>query len=759
MTSESDSLTEEPESILGRQDFAEIFPWLESTNLEGMGDAISDIAKAWMKDFRTTELRGLSPYMNFVVFPETSGWQRVLQRLGLTEKAVPETSVRDLFDVKGYGRVRVQKLIADAVMHAFDEFEAFEASGTVEENEESPDNGFDAADEQADEGTEGSLDRAAANMKDAVEKASEGVKVVLEKVFDGSDGGVVGNVFDRVANAVDAYGDLGDRESVVWDDSSEPDSTALLDWLALSGESARLIPEDADYMPALVRDQISMLHDRIDGILIGAEREIQAIGDQDERFISILNNRLVGGASLDEVGQQYGITRERIRQLEAKLRAELSDAGPYCEQVRAALVHRYAPLAKIERIKEELPRLFEIPSGMSATLFDLVQKTGTVDAAVPTAGWEIDNGWFVATDFGALFDAVFDRAVDNYGVATLTDVTDKLGTSEDNATAWICERTPYRIFEGKVFTRVSSVSDRAVALLSHRGTPMHIDEIAEIMADRNARAIDGQLSQDPRTKRSAAGTWALSEWGLEEWTNIADYIGRRIDQATEQEQDGVPLADLIDGAVAFGVAESSVRTYAASSDFTVEDGIVRRRRDEEYKPVEATPEESKGLYWKDDHWALLLTITHDHVRGSGVQIPSGIAGMYELGFGDEKILPSRLGDQRISVGRTTTNMSTISRFVKDMGLAEGDRAWVHFGKSFDITRAPAINADADGLASLVNTFGLDEHFAGNEKLDAEEVLSAINGMLGLPADAARRKTVSRLRHRREDALAERIREL
>ena len=118
------------------------------------------------------------------------------------------------------------------------------------------------------------------------------------------------------------------------------------------------------------------------------------------------------------------------------------------------------------------------------------------------------------------------------------------------------------------------------------------------------------------------------------------------------------------------------------------------------------------------------------------------------------------------MGRTNASMSTISRFVNDMQLTEGERVWVHFGDTFDITRAPAENPDAEGLAALVNAFGLDEEFTaelsteGNAaELDVDAVLAAINRQLGLPADAPRRKTVSRLRHRRDDELADTIQAL
>lgn len=699
------------------QDLTTIFPWLADRDFSGIGEDVLGIAQAWIKDHQTSGLTGLSPYMNFLAFPESPEWQRVLAKLGLTEPEVKDTSlrnrlireltVRDLQDLKGYGRVRVQKLVADAVTHAFDEFEAGDVT----------------AGHTANHTADGTAD----------------------------------NSFDNTS-------DFG----ISWDDTTAPETSVLLDWLAITGASNRILDqaEDKAYVPEAVREQVASLNDRITDILTGAEREIQHITDQDERFPVILNRRFLDGATLAELGQQFGVSRERVRQLENALLAALADAGPNCEILRTGLFHRYAPLALISQLRNDMPGLFTVPNGMSAPLLNLVSLTGTAGAAVPQAQWSIDGEWFIAHGFEDKFTTAVEQLTDDFGIAPLSELAATLGIPEEIVREWIAQRTMYKIFEGHLFTKVTSVSDRAVALLAHRGKPMHIDAIAAVITDRNSRGIDGRLALDPRTKRCAPGTWALAQWELEEWTTIADYISRRIDDAVAQGQDGVLLDDVIAGATAFGVSENSVRTFAAGGEFVVEDGYVRKRSDEEMEPIDATPEESRNLYLRDGQWCLLLTINRDHMRGSGSAIPAGIAGMYGLGYGEEKLLPSRLGDQRIAVGRTNTSMSTISRFVNDMQLAEGERVWVHFGDTFDITRAPAENPDAEGLAALVNAFGLDEEFAaehaaeGNAaELDVDAVLAAINRQLGLPADAPRRKTVSRLRHRRDDELADTIQAL
>lgn len=726
------------------RDLTTIFPWLTDRDFSGIGEDVLGIAQAWIKDHRTSRLTGLSPYMNFVVFPESPEWQRVLTKLGLAEPQVKDTSlrdrlireltVRDLQDLKGYGRVRVQKLVADAVTHAFDEFEAGEVKDI-------------------------------GDVVSSLINSAQSEENTAEKPGDDSVDYTAGYSTDYSAdNPFDNTDDFG----ISWDDTTAPETSLLLDWLAITGASKRILAatEDKAYVPEAVREQAASLNDQVADILTGAEREIQRIADQDERFPVILNRRLLDGATLEELGQQFGVTRERVRQLESALLTSMADAGPNCEILRTGIFHRYAPLARISRLRHDMPGLFTVPDGMSAPLLNLVNLTGTAGAAVPQAQWSVEGEWFVANGFEDKFATAVEQLTDDFGIAPLAELVVALDISEALVREWIAQRTVYKIFEDHLFTKVTSVSDRAVALLAHRGKPMHIDDIAAVITDRNSRGIDGRLALDPRAKRCAPGTWALAQWELEEWTTIADYISRRIDDAVAQGQDGVLLDDVIAGATAFGVSENSVRTYAAGGEFVVEDGYVRKRSDEEMEPIDATPEESRDLYLRDGQWCLLLTINRDHMRGSGSAIPAGIAGMYGLGYGDEKLLPSRLGDQRIAVGRTNTSMSTISRFVNDMQLAEGERVWVHFGDTFDITRAPAENPDAEGLAALVNAFGLDEEFAaelsaeGNAaELAVDAVLAAINRQLGLPADAPRRKTVSRLRHRRDDELADTIQAL
>lgn len=108
------------------------------------------------------------------------------------------------------------------------------------------------------------------------------------------------------------------------------------------------------------------------------------------------------------------------------------------------------------------------------------------------------------------------------------------------------------------------------------------------------------------------------------------------------------------------------------------------------------------------------------------------------------------------MGNTTTT-GTISRFMADLECVEGDRVWLVFGDEFDVVPATDRKDGLTGAAELLNATGLDDLCAADAEV--EEVLAVVNEAIDLPADAARRKTVSRLRHRRDEDLAELVREL
>ena len=595
-----------------QHNFAAVFPWLTDSSVVGNQRDVISIAKAWINRFDSSELLLISPFLTEAALPETANWQRVTGRL--VAAGMPgtlEVSVKDIQQLPGYGRIRVLNLVVDAVTYAVDEFESAQ-SEDIERKVNDSDISMVAAESTHEFSAHeffGDFDSPASDFYEEADSDSDADR----PVFEGT--AAIG-------------GTTSSPSAPNLHDVQNPGYAAFLDWLSVTRSTDELLNGVSEFAPKSVQEQLQSLTKRADYVVTNSVQEIQHILGQDSRYSAILNDRMVGKASLEQVGQQFGVTRERIRQLEASLGVLLADAGQSTETLRNGIFQRFAPLAHVSQITDAIPSLADSHEGMSAPFLQVLSLTGTAEAQFPQALWEITDDWFLAKDFVELFDRVITENANGYGVVPLQTVAEALGTSSALIDEWICEKTDYRIYDECVFTKVSSVSDRAVALLAHHGKPMHIDEIAAIMTDRNGRAIDGRLATDERACRSARGTWALSEWGLEEWTSIVDFIARRLEDAAERGENSVAISRLIDEATPFGVSENSVRTYAGSGDFICEDGRVRRRTEDEHPTLDATPEESKGLYLRDGVWSLLLTINHDHVRGSGCGIPSGVAGMY-----------------------------------------------------------------------------------------------------------------------------------
>ncbi|HLR48264.1 MAG TPA: hypothetical protein VK089_04235 [Corynebacterium sp.] len=113
-------------------------------------------------------------------------------------------------------------------------------------------------------------------------------------------------------------------------------------------------------------------------------------------------------------------------------------------------------------------------------------------------------------------------------------------------------------------------------------------------------------------------------------------------------------------------------------------------------------------------------------------------------------------------------LSSIRRFIEQFNATVGDRVWLKFGddRSFNVTPAPRLDSSLKGLAALYNRIGfavtepqiekLLRNEDGTGEANASALLAPVNDALGLSPDAPRRRTVSLLRQRHQDDLAEAI---
>lgn len=513
----------------------------------------------------------------------------------------------------------------------------------------------------------------------------------------------------------------------------------LWQWLALSGatfdlegapESVRTAALDTVELPGLV--------DAVEDLVTGAQAELLALGAGDPRNAVIVEQRLFGDATLEELGAVLGVTRERVRQLELPLRARAADPGPAGALILAALRRRFLPFTRVEEILATIPEL-DADSPYGGTLLGALSTLG--------AGVEIEGQWWQQEGTGALLDEALAGAADEHGIVVPGEVAEQLGVPTEVLLDRLRDSSRDDLeHEGLLLTANGSYPDRAAAILHLAGAPMSSAELITQLPGGNPRSLANALSADERFHRSAQDTWSLRAWGNEEFTTVAEHIGRRIDA-----NDGTyPLAELLAQAPDLRISESTIRAYVATPEFTLTDGMVTRS--EEPAENNSSPEESRALFWRDGAWQLLLTVNRDHLRGSGFPVPRGIAALLGVPFLGKVELPSTEGVQTVSFGRTNVSCSTIRRFLPPLEVAEGDRIWLRFApEGFGVSRATPAATGGDAARALLNAIGFDDRDT------PDTALAVLNTAIDLRADAPLRRTVARLRHRGEEELIDLVR--
>lgn len=663
-------------------ELAEIFPW--TGELGRPVDRPDDVARAWLESFRDTPIRQMSTRLDPANLPDglpTDG--RIVTRWLQKYPRPLDASLTELADIPGFGEFRVQKVATAVVLLALD----------------SPD------------------------RDQAREDESVGG---YESIFDGE-------------------GDSGLYSEDVADSYRIDEATRVLaQWSGLMGEENR--PAGID-LPSQVSDAQAVLDE--DGFwsdpagyaIRQARSEILSIIGDDPRVLDIFRNRMLGRATLEDIGARHEVTRERIRQLENQLKARLGEIRPATGLVLAALPRRFGPLAARADLLRVLPALGEESPTVGQNILRVLE--------VLAADWELRGQWFQKKGFDDELATALAEHADHYGVVATSRLAEIMGVDESLIRAKLAEfpESSLRVIDDHVLTRVRSYGERAAALLSIVGAPMTAQEILGALGHGHVRSMSNALSTDDSLIRLGREKWGLAEWGGEEYTTLAEWIGRRVD-----ESGSIPLNELVAEATSLGVAPNSVRAYASAYEFQTVDGMVSRV--EKIETVHADPAESAGLYVTGDGWALLTTVTYDHLRGSGTGVPRGVSAVLEIPALEKKVLDSRLGDQVVSHTRTGTAIGSIRRFLQELGSEEGDRIWITFSRSgeFNVQPASPRRPGLIGISELLNLLGLDD------RVDPDDpaAMGRVNKALGLESGAPRRKTVSRFRHRGQDDIADLI---
>lgn len=534
------------------------------------------------------------------------------------------------------------------------------------------------------------------------------------------------------------------------------DLTLLAGWRKLRGAAGKslLSVEIEDGAPPELEDLAARISALTAADLPDAVGPADAIAELEEIFTAldereqfVLRERFLAPEpkTLAELGSEFGVTRERARQIEVKVKRHLEGRfgfGTAVGNLLASLRVEIQPVAALDRLIEQHPEIAVPVPSVGVPLWLVLDRLDDY--------FEVTDGWAAApgvAEAKAQTRALLEEFESPNGVVELVVLAESSALSRDELVRWLTW-CGYALLGGRILTRVRNTGDHAAAILEVLGEPTPLDELVTAMASgRNPRSVANVLGGDDRFVRSDRATWALADWGVEEYTTIRNLIARELDA-----HDGeMPLSELVaQVAGKFDVSASSVQTYAASGDFEVRQGNVRRRSTRGVP--QKTPEQTRRLYRHGDIWRLSVKVTSEHLRGSGFTVPAALAGIAGCGYGEVVEYESRLGTHAIRWKNLQPASGSVRRFLEDLGVGEGEYVFLEFhsDRRFDVRRAFVAEPTVAPLRRALAAVGRPD---ANSVPDGEVVL-ALAEAIGRAGEDRPRRVLSGFRARGEEEIVE-----
>lgn len=469
--------------------------------------------------------------------------------------------------------------------------------------------------------------------------------------------------------------------------------------------------------------------------------EILSSLSEPQLFVTRERFAAVEPRSLADIGAELGVSRERIRQLEDAARTKLTTAlhkSQVLEGMLASIRVEIQLVCPLDRLISRHPELGLTVRELGVPLWLVLDRLDDY--------FEVSDGWAAAPSVTHALDetrTLLSEIEDEDGVADARTFAERVKLTDHEVVRWLTLFN-YQVLEEKILVRTSNVTDHAVGILSVVGRPMEVDEIAATMVPaRNVRTIVNALGSDPRLTRSDRSAWSLSRWDLPAYTSIRKQIGQAVDAAGGD----IPLADLVTTLTSsFDVSAASVQTYASSGEFSVEQGQVRRRRTA-LTPGKI-PEKTRRVFKHADRWSYRLSVTRDHLRGSGFSLPTGVASLAGCKPGETVELSSRLGPQAFRWTRNQPSCGTIRRFLEQLKATEDQDIFLEFysDRRFNVS----VGTTPSPLSPLEKALAL----TGAGPSDGENPYVLLATALGLERDAPARRILRAFRERGDEDIAD-----
>jgi hypothetical protein len=428
-----------------------------------------------------------------------------------------------------------------------------------------------------------------------------------------------------------------------------------------------------------------------------------------ERFI--LESRLTADepATLDAIGQRFGVGRERVRQIESNVKSQLAELLPSHKVVcwlASAVSDAFGAFMPEEFGREALKQL------------DVDWPSPTASLLLYLAGpYKIRCGWFENEKSGgeSKLASIVDAFFESRSTANDSDLVEALvaaGTPRLAASRYLADKAGLRRWDENSWVRWGgNAVEKAHSVLELLGRAATSAEINDLIGESHSvGTIQNGMALDSRFVRTGKRTWGLREWGVEEYSGIVEEIFERIDMRGPMDQQ-----ELIDELVTTfsDISVNSIKMYLATPAFSCEGGIVRRRNVNDPWIVKEQLSEVRGAFRKSDsELRLCVPVTSDSLRGSGQSISSAVGAALGVTPGAERIF--RSGDSAQLVLRW--------------------RPWSTNGPDIGSIRGPLLASNAEKGDAVVLIFSLERHEFKTQLIRSGASAEAyIDGLLGIPA--------------------------